>query len=304
MVSDTQTAEPPAQSKVDRAAVERWLTGFLEARDLPAVLSDAVRYALLGPGKRVRPLLCLACCRAVGGRTEHALPSAGCVELVHAFSLVHDDLPALDNDDLRRGRPTLHVHAGEDAAILAGDALLSLAMEAVAGSEIDPTCVRRLVAEAARATTDMIAGQCYDTLGGAGRPESGASPDERLAWLERMHRLKTGALLTAACRMGAIAGGASGAELDAVTRFAESVGLLFQVVDDLLDATATSEQLGKAARKDEDAGKLTYPGLLGIEGAEAEARRWSERAGEAAAEIGPAGSELDIWRRFVAERRR
>ncbi|MFM7806422.1 MAG: polyprenyl synthetase family protein, partial [Planctomycetota bacterium] len=191
-------------------------------------LAEAMRYASLGGGKRVRPVLTVRCGLAAGA-TDPAtlLPGAIAFEFIHAFSLVHDDLPALDNDDLRRGRPTTHKAFGEALAILAGDGLQSLAIEAALHSPVAP---QRVAAEVARACTDMISGQVYDTLGGF--PAGCTELPERLALI---HRNKTGALLRGACRVGAIAAGANEATIDRLTRYGEAMGHMFQVVDDILD---------------------------------------------------------------------
>ena len=286
MASDEQLKE-----RVD-AAIEAAIRG----RNLPAPLADAMAYAALGPGKRTRPLLCLRSCEAVGGEAEAALAPAVAIELVHAFSLVHDDLPAMDDDDLRRGRPTLHRHAGEALAILAGDALLSLAVETVSapapGSSLDP----RLPGELAEATTAMIAGQVLDTVGGF--PEGVPEADR----LESVHLQKTAALLRAACRMGAICGGASPQQLAALGAFANGVGLCFQAVDDLLDVTADAQTLGKATGKDADAGKLTYPGLYGVDGTRERVRRLSAAAVHALKPLGHPADRLAAMAEALAVR--
>lgn len=247
--------------------VEAFLEDFLADRVLPRNLREAVRYALLGGGKRLRPLLVLHSCAAVGGDEAAALPPAGAIEMIHCFSLVHDDLPAMDDDDLRRGRPTLHKHTNDAMAILAGDAMTGLAFELLVRKVTDQAMAVRLVDELAVATNDMIAGQVYDTLPDF---DEATPPLERL---ETIHRNKTAALIRCSCRMGAIAGGGDEAQLAAVTGYAEAIGLMFQVVDDLLDETATTEQLGKTAGKDVQQGKLTYPALIGLE----ESRRTVER---------------------------
>ncbi|MCE9590092.1 MAG: polyprenyl synthetase family protein [Planctomycetes bacterium] len=255
------------------AHVERYLDAFFDARPLPRNLRAAVKYAVFGPGKRLRPLLVVRACEAVGGKIVQALPPAAAIEMIHCFSLVHDDLPAMDDDDLRRGRPTLHKHTNEAMAILAGDALMGLAFEIVATQIADPAVSRQVLHELAIGTNDMINGQVYDTL-----PDFDASvtPIERL---RTIHRNKTGALIRCSCRMGAIVGGAaSGAALEAVSDYADAIGLMFQVVDDLLDVTQTTEHLGKAANKDADKGKLTYPGLIGIDASRAEVARLQKAA--------------------------
>jgi geranylgeranyl diphosphate synthase type II len=248
------------------AAIDLSLRTFVSRRPLPGSLLDAIQYALFGGGKRVRPVLCLRACNAVGKRfdRELALPAAGAIELIHTFSLVHDDLPAMDDDDLRRGRPTLHKHANEAMAILAGDAMTALAFEGIAHSVKDTSIAARLTYELAAATNAMIAGQVYDTMGGQ-PPE--LEPIDRL---RLTHRHKTGALLRASVRMGAICGGATDDQLEELSTYADAVGLMFQAVDDLLDVTQSAEKMGKATGKDAEQGKLTYPGLLGIDGTRAE----------------------------------
>ncbi|GAB4544380.1 MAG: polyprenyl synthetase family protein [Phycisphaerales bacterium] len=242
--------------------VESYIARYLDGLGLPSNLDSAIRYALLGGGKRLRPILALHASTAVGGTWDAALVAGGAVEMIHAFSLVHDDLPALDNDDLRRGRPTLHKAHGEAMAILAGDALLSLCFQMIADRSPDPQTAGRLTLEVSSGTTAMIAGQVYDTLGGFA---AGLSDEERL---QLIHRNKTGALIRASCRAGAIAGTGgevSDASLEAVTRYADAIGLMFQIVDDLLDVEQSTEHLGKRASKDEACGKLTYPVVLGVE---------------------------------------
>lgn len=272
--------------------VDKALAAAVNARGLPAPLTEAVLYAALGPGKRTRPLLCLRACEAVGGRVEDALPAAIAIEMVHAFSLVHDDLPAMDDDDLRRGRATTHVKFGEALAILAGDALQSLAMEAVSGPGLPPG----LPAELARATTDMIAGQVLDTVGGF---EPGLAQGERL---EAIHRQKTAALLVGACRMGALCGGGGPQVLAELSAYAIAVGICFQAVDDLLDVTADAATLGKRAGKDSEAGKLTYPGLHGIEGTRERIRGHRDAAIAALGSLGPAADPLREMARSLAVR--
>ena len=237
------------------AHVERALTQTIATRSLAAKLKEATQYALLGGGKRVRPLLCLHCCAAANGNMQHAMPAAVAIEMIHAFSLVHDDLPALDNDALRRGRPTTHIAFGEALAILAGDALLSIAMEQALSCTIGAAHIAH---ELAGATTEMISGQVLDTLGGFPKDFNPAQQ------LELIHRQKTGALIRAACRMGAFAAAANPDTLDRLTRWGETMGLMFQVVDDILDQTQSSEHLGKSAGKDEAQGKMTYPKIHGV----------------------------------------
>ncbi len=273
-------------------AVDRFLADFLRGRGYTPNLHDAAAYSVLGQGKRFRPILCMQACVACGGLAAAAMAAGCALELVHCFSLVHDDLPALDNDDLRRGRPTLHRHAGEAMAILAGDLMLTLAFSLLAERAASAP---GLVRELAVATEGMILGQVHDTLGGL---DDALTPLERV---ERIHANKTGALIVAACRMGVESARAWGVmpppgALDAMTRYARSLGVLFQVTDDLLDVTQTAEHVGKRTGKDAAAGKLTYPGLMGIDGAREAARR---HASEAAAALAPFGERAEPLARTV-----
>jgi geranylgeranyl pyrophosphate synthase len=274
------------------ARVDEFLDSYLKSVDLPANLVDAVRYALLGPGKRARPLLVWHSFAAVAGTGRgHAdpaacLPAAGAVEMIHAFSLVHDDLPGLDNDDLRRGRPTLHRHTSEAMAVLAGDCMLTLAFQLLTERYGDTPLGAGLCRELAVGTNGMIAGQVFDTLGGF---PPGVTDDQKL---QLIHRNKTGMLIRASCRMGAMCAAADVGALGAITRYAEDLGLVFQIVDDLLDVTQTTEHLGKKAGKDIDAGKLTYPGVLGIERSRQEVERLHRDSLEALARFGPAADPL------------
>ena len=250
---------PPAAYAPLLASVDAYLARVVAEIDLPANLAQAVNYSLLQGGKRLRPILVLLSCQAVGGREEQALSAAAAIEMIHAFSLTHDDLPAMDDDDLRRGQPTCHVRFGQAMAILAGDALATLPYLHIACHVADAATRARLIEELSGATLAMIAGQTLDTLGGFA---DGLSPRQRL---ELTHRSKTGALIRCACRLGAIAGGATDSQLAALTTYGESIGLLFQVVDDILDVTQSAEHLGKRSNKDHAAGKLTYPSILGLE---------------------------------------
>jgi len=261
-------------------------------------IEDAIRYALLGPGKRLRPILTIRCCEAVGGIEDAALAPAAAVEMIHAFSLVHDDLPAMDDDDLRRGRPTLHRHTSEAMAVLAGDALMGLAVELVLSRVEPPELATAVCSELIRGCNDMIAGQVHDTLPGF---DESIGPLERL---QTIHRNKTGALIRAACRAGALCGGASKLQLEAITTYGEAVGLMFQVVDDLLDVTETTEQLGKTAGKDADQDKLTYPSVLGIEGSRSEAERLRLEALSALKTLGERAGTLRRLCEYLAVRNR
>jgi geranylgeranyl diphosphate synthase type II len=266
--------------------IEEYLAKRLGDFDLPDNLAQAVRYAVLNGGKRLRPALTMLCCEALGTPRESALGPAAALELIHTFSLVHDDLPAMDDDALRRGQPTLHIHAGEAMAVLAGDVMVSLAFEFIAQAPLSSEQRTAITAELAHATTAMINGQVLDTLGGF--PKN-LNDTQRL---HLIHRNKTGALLRAACRMGAVCAGASSTQLAAFTRYGEAMGLMFQIVDDLLDVTQSAEHIGKATGKDQQAGKLTFPGLLGIAGSRKEVVRLQHEAHAALAQIGPAATPL------------
>lgn len=258
--------------------IDAYLASFLDRRELPRNLDAAIRYSLLGGGKRIRPALAWFSAVACGAPGEGSLQAGCAVEMIHAFSLIHDDLPALDNDDVRRGRPTLHKHAGEAMAILAGDALLSLAYEST-HEHPDPRIALRLSNELALGTRAMIEGQIYDTLGGM---DEGISDLEAV---ELIHRNKTGALLRASCRLGALSAGASDEALALITRYSESIGLQFQIVDDLLDVEGCSDAVGKALGKDAAAGKRTYPGAVGIEAARSAANRLGDEAARALSDL-------------------
>jgi len=267
----------------------------------PATIHRAVRYSLFAGGKRIRPALVIAAGEAVGGAREDLIPLACAVEMIHTYSLVHDDLPAMDDDDLRRGKPTSHKVFGEAVAILAGDALLTRAFHlmAEAGEGWDETRVRRrarataILGEAC-GTTGLIGGQVMDL-------ESEGEPIEAEA-LERLHRAKTGALLSACVRGGAILGGASGEALERLTRYASAIGLAFQVVDDVLDATQDAAHLGKTAGKDEAARKATYVSVHGLEKARALAASLRQEALDAIAPLGPRGEVLAAIARLVVDR--
>ncbi|QQE10680.1 polyprenyl synthetase family protein [Planctomycetota bacterium] len=278
------------------AVVENYLIDFLDSRPLPNNLREACKYALLGGGKRLRPVLVIQSAFAVGGTIEDALPPAAAIEMIHAFSLVHDDLPAMDDDDLRRGRPTLHKHTDEAMAILAGDALMGLAFELISSKIAEPHLAAKIITELSRGTNNMIAGQIYDTL--PDFPESTAPIDRLVA----IHKNKTGALLRASCRMGAMTAGASPEQLNALSIYADAIGLMFQVVDDVLDVTQTTEQLGKTAGKDVEQDKMTYPALMGLDASRAEIDRLHTEAIEALTAFDTAAEPLRNLADYMAVR--
>ena len=295
----------PAPASLDerRRAVEEALDRSLPPDSAwPETIHRAVRYSLFAGGKRIRPLLVLAAGEAAEADAGDVLPFACAVEMVHTYSLIHDDLPAMDDDDLRRGKPTCHKVFGEAIAILAGDALLTRAFHLLVdvAPGLDPDALRRRLAAAAIlgeacGTTGLIGGQVLD-LESEGRCVDPAT-------LERLHRAKTGALLGACVRGGAVLGRATPATLSALERYAAAIGLAFQVVDDILDATEGDEQLGKTAGKDRAAGKATYVAVHGIAGARAIADGLLAQAREAMAPLGPRGGALDELARLIVERR-
>lgn len=279
--------------------VDAELEAVIDAVCQSAKMHEAARYAVLGGGKRLRPALALLSAQACGGEARAALPAAAAVEFVHAFSLVHDDLPCMDDDDLRRGRPTLHVHAGEAAALLAGDSMLNAAYWTLTRRVQDPALSASLIGELADASAKMIDGQTLDSLGGF---DASVAGDEQR--LRLIHRWKTGALLRAACRMGAISARAGNTDLDAITRYAEAVGLMFQVVDDLIDVEQSTEQAGKRTGKDAHAGKLTFPGVLGVEASRAEVVKLLDASLSAIEPMGGAAANLADLARVLAGRTR
>jgi len=283
------------QRQID-AALDRWVPPETVP---PETIHRAMRYSLFAGGKRIRPILAMAAAEAVSEQPSGIENAACALELIHTYSLIHDDLPALDNDDLRRGRPTCHTVFGEAMAILAGDSLLTLAFEVLARLEgVDAERRIRLTLELATAAGTvggMIAGQVHD-LEGEGRP-----PTPEL--LERIHRAKTGALLRASLRIGAIYAGAGAEALEALTRFGEHIGLAFQIVDDLLDVEQTSETLGKTAGKDAAQHKITFPAVYGIERSHRMAEAELECAHHALAAFGPRALRLHQLADYIVHRR-
>jgi geranylgeranyl diphosphate synthase type II len=296
------TTSLPATLEALRAEVESALDRALPPKSAwPETIHRAVRYSLFAGGKRIRPVLVLAAGEAVGGVRDEIMPLACAVEMIHTYSLVHDDLPAMDDDDLRRGKPTSHKVFGEAVAILAGDALLTRAFHllVVMPPDWDETRIRRRVQATAVlgeacGTTGLIGGQVMD-LESEGRAIDAGS-------LETLHRAKTGALLSACVRGGAILGGAGEANLALLARYSAAIGLAFQVVDDILDTTEGAEQLGKTAGKDEAAGKATYVSLHGLEGAREMAAGLGEEALDALGPLGPRGERLAEIARLIVDR--
>jgi len=257
------------------------------AKQRPATLHAAMRYSVFAGGKRLRPVLCLAAAEACGGTSANALAAACAVELLHTYSLVHDDLPCMDDDDLRRGRPTCHKVYGEGMAVLCGDALLTHAFAALAktpGTRRYTTGDCVAVLAGAGDSTHLIGGQVMD-LEGEGKKLTRRQ-------LVRIHEAKTAALLTAALRLGAMSANATPAKLAALSIFGHALGLAFQVIDDILDVTQSSEVLGKTAGKDQAVEKATYPSILGLDASRREAARLTRRAMAALTPLGAKGKRL------------
>ena len=281
--------------------IEQWLTRHLPGQDqLPGRLHEAMRYSALGGGKRMRPLLAYAAGELAGANAAQVDVAAGAVELIHAYSLVHDDMPCMDDDVLRRGRPTCHVQFNEPTALLVGDSLQSLAFELLASQPVctDPRQQLRLITLLAEASgaNGMAGGQAFDL--------ASVQAALTLPELESMHQRKTGALIRAAILLGAGCGdGVDAVTHAALDRFAKAAGLAFQVVDDVLDAEADTATLGKTAGKDAADGKPTYVSLLGLRDARSLAQELYERALGALTPLGPAAERLRELAAFIVERR-
>jgi geranylgeranyl diphosphate synthase type II len=279
------------------AALERWLPVQGER---PPQVHEAMRYSVFAGGKRLRPLLVLLACEAVGGEPADALPAAAALELIHTYSLIHDDLPAMDDDDFRRGRPTCHKVYGEAMAILAGDGLLTEAFRVLAdpgAGRVPPARRLQIIAEIAEAagSLGMVGGQATDIL------SEGRAIDRET--LLDLHARKTGALIRVSIRAGGIAGGADAGSLAALTRYGEAVGLAFQIVDDILDIEGATEEMGKTAGSDARKHKATYPALFGLEPSRQDAARLLSEAKAALRPLGEKASPLAALADFVGNRR-
>ncbi len=270
--------------KQQKALVEKALDQSI-AIARPEKIYEAMRYSLLAGGKRLRPILCLATCSLTGGTVEMAMPTACALEMIHTMSLIHDDLPAMDNDDFRRGKPTNHKVYGEDIAILAGDGLLAYAFEYVATQtqNVAPENILRVIACLGRTVgaAGLVGGQVLDL-------ESEGKSDITVETLSFIHTHKTGALLEASVVSGAILANAAEEDIARLSKYAQNIGLAFQIIDDILDITATDEQLGKTAGKDLEARKATYPSLWGLEKSRLQAR---ELVDDAIAQLSVYGAE-------------
>ncbi len=276
-------------------ALERYLPG---EEDFPRTLHRAMRYSTFAGGKRIRPIFTIATAEALGRRGEEVMPLACAIELIHTYSLIHDDLPAMDDDDWRRGKPTCHKVYGEAMAILAGDALLTLAFEVIAamGEDHDPSKVMRVVREIARAagSMGMVGGQAVDI------ESQGKSVD--FPTLEYIHIHKTGALILASIRAGAMMAGAGTRELQALTDYGEAVGLAFQIVDDILDVEGEREVMGKETGVDALKGKATYPSLVGLDESKRRVEELIDRAISSLSVLGERASTLSAIARYIGKR--
>ncbi|MFZ3374343.1 MAG: polyprenyl synthetase family protein [Chthoniobacterales bacterium] len=281
------------QEKIERA-LDRHLP---KESTKPVTIHKAMRYSLFAGGKRLRPILCLAAAETCGGKIDNALPLACALECIHTYSLVHDDLPSMDNDDFRRGRLTCHKVFGDGIAVLAGDALLTIAFEIVSRakptSRYNMSTLLREVAVAA-GSRKLIAGQVAD-LEAEGKETTRAG-------LRYIHENKTAAILTTSVRLGAMSANAKPKQLAAITRFGRALGLAFQVIDDILDVTQTSEKLGKSAGKDVAAKKATYPAIIGLDKSRAEAKRLTKQAHNALSIFGTKAEALHALANYLLER--
>ncbi|MFQ5597272.1 MAG: polyprenyl synthetase family protein [Nitrospiria bacterium] len=277
---------------VQRSEIDHVLQSYLPGPTCePPLIHEAIRYSLFAGGKRIRPILCLAACESVGGRKEIALPFAAAVELVHTYSLVHDDLPAMDDDSYRRGKLTNHKMFGESTAILVGDALLTAAFTMIAekglAASVSPKKILRIILElgSASGSTGMVGGQLNDI-------ESQGKEGIFLEKLKEIHTLKTGVLIRASVRIGGILGGAGPKKLSYLTVFGEKIGMAFQIADDILDVEGTEDRLGKPVGQDDKKGRWTYPALIGLTRAKKEAEVLTEEALTAITSFGPEADPL------------
>ena len=264
--------------------------------DCPPQLAEAIRHSLLAPAKRLRPLLVLMSCEACGCDSAAALAAACSVEMIHTYSLIHDDLPAMDDDELRRGLPTCHVKFGEATAILAGDALLAQAFEVLAKGTQPPAVAARCVAELAEA-----AGACR-LVGGQEDDLRNEFSAEGVEQLEHIHRRKTGAMICVSLRLGGLIGGADEPQLAALNTYGEKIGLAFQIVDDLLDLSGDASTMGKKTLKDAGRGKLTFPAVLGVDASRQRADRLIAEACQSIDRFGPRAAGLEALARYILER--
>jgi geranylgeranyl diphosphate synthase type II len=297
-VTNISSPNPPSALLRTAKIIELELEERLKELNLPNHLAEAATYAVVNGGKRIRPILTLLCCEAVGGLREQAMPAAIAVEYIHCFSLVHDDLPSIDNDELRRGKPTLHIKYGEAMAILAGDLLLPLAFSQLTDGNYIPEQQSKLSQLLAKATRDMVIGQVYDTLGGL--PENLNEQES----IEAIHQNKTGSLIRCACQMGAICGGATESQYEAIDNYGNTIGLMYQIVDDLIDLHGSPDHVGKATGKDAISGKTTYPGTIGVKKSEQTVQELHKHAENSLIQLGKSAETLSSFNVWMAHRTR
>jgi geranylgeranyl diphosphate synthase, type II len=304
MAVQTQIAKPTSFDLKGYLAAKQALVETALDRSLPVIypeqIYEAMRYSLMAGGKRLRPILCLATCELIGGTIEMALPTAAALEMIHTMSLIHDDLPAMDNDDYRRGKLTNHKVFGEAVAILAGDGLLAYAFEHIVEETVNVPADRllKVVARLGRAVgaAGLVGGQVVDL-------ECEGAKGVTLETLNFIHTHKTAALLETSVVSGAILAGAADADIQRLSRYAQAIGLAFQIVDDILDITATAEELGKTAGKDLDAQKVTYPSIWGIEESQRQAQQLIEQAKAEVAGFGDKAQPLMALADYITARK-
>ena len=300
MITNPKSLDEYLQSR--KTLVDQALEFYLPAESTePSVIFRSARYSVFAGGKRLRPILCIGAAEAVGGPIDAVMPAACALELIHTYSLIHDDLPAMDNDDTRRGKPTSHKIFGEAVAILAGDALLTDAFRIIAGRTplgvVKPETLLQVIQELALAAGwfGMVGGQVADI------ESEGKAPEEKT--LHFIHTRKTGALITVSLRAGALLGGADAAALDALTEYGRHVGLAFQIADDILNVEGDAKALGKGTGSDRDRGKLTYPALVGMETSKRVAAELVEKALGDLSALDERAEPLRMIARFIVERK-
>lgn len=273
------------------------------SKSCPGNLRDAMRYSLLSPGKRLRPVLCLLGAEALGGTIASAICNAAAVEMIHSYSLIHDDLPAMDDDDLRRGRPTCHIQFDEATAILAGDALQALAFETILSGNLEPSVAVQscLILARASGAEGMVGGQSDDLLAEKTGPLT-ENTGTGAEMLHRIHARKTGAMIRASVVLGGLAAQATSGELEKLAFFGDCIGIAFQIIDDLLDVEGTCENTGKRTGKDSERGKLTFPGTYGAEASRQRADEYIEQAIAIVDTFGPASMPLKQLARYIRDR--
>jgi geranylgeranyl diphosphate synthase, type II len=308
-ISNDKTTETFAlQSRWSDLTVE--VNSYLEncidslTKSCPDILREAMRYSLLSPGKRLRPILCLLGAEALGASVSGAMANAAAVEMIHSYSLIHDDLPAMDDDDLRRGRPTCHIHFDEATAILAGDGLQALAFETILTKSSNPEVAVQscLMLAKAAGPEGMVGGQCDDLLAeklGAAKKQEQVSAVEML---HAIHARKTGAMIRASVVLGGVAARGTAEELEKLAIYGDCIGIAFQIVDDLLDVESTSENTGKRTGKDSERGKLTFPGIYGVQASRDRAEKLVEQAIETIDSFGSVATPLKQLARYITDR--